>query len=212
MGLHRAGFDVTGVDNRPQPNYPFTFILGDALQADLTGFDFVWASPPCQAYTRMTQGLLASQGRGREYPRLIEDVRAKLQSWGGLWIIENVPGAPLDNPAQLCGSAFGLLVQRHRIFESNVLLLDTPCEHGWQTFDKPSLHRLQGRSRVVGCYGNGRGKGDDKALWSRAMGIDWMTRKEMAQAIPPAYSEFLGRQVIGALRHQNNQALPQGGK
>ena len=147
----------------------------------------------------MTQGLLESQGRGREYPDLVAPVRAKLMAWGGVWIIENVPGAPLENPAQLCGSAFGLLVQRHRIFESNILLLDTPCTHGWQTLDKPPLHRLQGRSRVVGCYGNGRGKGDDKKLWAQAMGIDWMTRKEMAQAIPPAYSEFLGRQVVRAL-------------
>ena len=199
MGLHRAGFEVVGIDISIQKHYPFKFIQGNALTADLSGYDFVWASPPCQAYTRMSRGLLKSQGRQREHPKLIEATRAKLNAWGGPYIIENVSGAPLLNPIVLCGSSFGLLVQRHRLFESNVMLMELQCEHGWQTKDKPSLHRLQGRSRVVGCYGNGRGKGDNVALWSRAMGIDWMTRAEMSEAIPPAYSEFLGRQVIAAL-------------
>lgn len=213
MGLHRAGFDVEGWDTRPQPNYPFRFHLGDALNADLAGFDFVWASPPCQRYTRMNRGLLAAQGRTRDYPDLVGLTRQKLIAWGGPFIIENVEGAPLVNPVRLCGSAFGLRVQRHRLFESNLFLFGTgqECTHGQWEKDLPSLHRLQGKSRVVGCYGNGRGAGDNLKAWREAMQIDWMSRKELAQAIPPAYSEFLGRQVLRSIRNplpQQPQRLP----
>lgn len=194
MGLYLAGFEMTGVDIRPMPRYPFAFIQGSALEASLDGFDMVWASPPCQAYSR-TAALVDAQRGMKHRPKIIELVREKLKAWGGPYIMENVEGAPLENPARLCGSSFGLLVQRHRLFESNFLLMDLPCEHGWQTKDKPSLHRLQGVSRVVGCYGNGRGKGDNVKLWKKALGIDWMTRKEMSQSIPPAYSKFLGEQI-----------------
>lgn len=199
MGIHRAGFEVTGVDIRPQPRYPFTFIQGDAMTVPLEGIDFVWASPPCQAYSR-TAKLVDAQHGPKERADLVEPVRARLKAWGGPYIIENVEGAPLDNPARLCGSSFGLLCQRHRLFESNFLLMDLPCEHWRQSYDKPALHRLTGRSRVVGCYGNGRGKGDNVALWKKALGIDWMTRKEMAQAIPPAYSQFLAEQIVRFIR------------
>ncbi len=197
MGLSRCGFTVEGWDIKPQPRYPFTFHQGDALDADLSGFDFVWASPPCQAYTRMNRGLLESQGRKKDHPDLIGATRDKLLKWGGLFIIENVTGAPLINPVMLCGSSFGLDVQRHRIFESNVFIFSQPCIHSVYVQDKPPLHRLQAKkSRVVGCYGNSRGAGDNVVAWQKAMGIDWMTRKELAQAIPPAYSEYLGRFVM----------------
>jgi len=196
MGLHRAGFTVDGWDIRPQPRYPFEFHQADALEADLDGFDFVWASPPCQSYTRMNRGLLESQGRKKDHPDLIAATRAKLQAWGGPYIIENVEGAPLINPVRLCGSSFGLDVQRHRLFESNIFLLELPCTHGIWVKDKPPQYRLTGKSRIVGCYGNGRGAGDTVGSWRKAMGIDWMTRKELAQAIPPAYSEYLGRQIV----------------
>lgn len=205
MGLHRAGFEVTGVDIRPQPRYPFKFIQCDALNADLSGFDFVWASPPCQKYTRMNRGLLQAQGRSKAHPDLIAPTREKLKAWGGPYIIENVIGAPLLNPLMLCGSSFGLRVQRHRLFESNLMLLGHACAHGQWNYDLPSLHRLQGKSRVVGCYGNGRGAGDNLAAWRNAMGIDWMTRKELAQAIPPAYAEFLGAQVMAAIKAGNRE-------
>ena len=155
MGLHRAGFSVSGVNIEAQPRYPFAFTKGDALEADLSAVDFVWASPPCQAYTRMSRGLLQSQGRARAHRHLIEATREKLIRWGGPYIIENVPGAPLRNPVMLCGSAFGLRVQRHRLFESNVMLLGHGCAHGQWEKNLPSLHRLQGKSRVVGStHGN----------------------------------------------------------
>ena len=196
MGYHRAGFEVVGVDIMNQKHYPFEFHQADALTYPLEGFDVIHASPPCQGYTRMAQGLLESQGRGREYPKLIELVREKLEGAQVPYVIENVPGSPLISPTMLCGSSFGLLVQRHRLFESNKFFMGAPCYHDWQKSDKPPLHRLQGKSRVVGCYGNGRGKGDNRALWAQAMGIDWMTRKEMSQAIPPAYTEWIGRQLM----------------
>lgn len=195
-GYSRAGFEVVGVDIEPQPHYPFEFHQADALTYPLAGFDAYHASPPCEAYTQFNKGLNQSLHRAKDYPRLIEEIRGKLKSTGQPYVIENVEGAPLLYPIRLCGSSFGLLVQRHRLFESNITLWGLPCSHSWQTKDKPSLHRLQGASRVVGCYGNGRGPGDVKSLWSLAMGITWMTRREMAQAIPPAYTEYVGKQVI----------------
>jgi hypothetical protein len=213
-GYQNAGFYVVGVDSEPQPNY-----CGDEFyQADAIEFikkywrwyDAIHASPPCQGYTRMNKGLLQSQGRSKNHPMLIEPTRRVLIETGLPYVIENVVGAPLLNPIRLCGSSFGLLVERHRLFESNLFLLGLPCAHGWQKFDKPPLHRLVGhrkanRSRVVGVYGHGRGKGDDKQAWSTAMGIDWMTRPEMAQAIPPIYTEFIGNQIISILRGQYEQ-------
>lgn len=193
MGLYRAGFIVTGVDIEPQPRYPFRFVQADALTFNLSGFDYVWASPPCQKYTRMAQGLLESQGRCRDYPDLIAPIREKLIVSGLPYTIENVIGAPLHTSVILCGSSFGLLIQRHRAFESNFLVLVPQCAHFNQVKDKPPLHRLQGVSRVVGCYGNGRGRGDNLALWRKAMEIDWMTRQELAQAVPPVYAEHIGR-------------------
>lgn len=199
MGYHRAGFHVVGVDISPQPRYPFEFHQADALTFPLDGFDAIHASPPCQGYCRM-KGLIQSQGHSKDHPLLIEATRQALISEGKPYVIENVPGSPLINPIQLCGSSFALLVQRHRFFESSIWFLAPPCCHAWQTSDKPALHRHQGvTSRVVGCYGNGRGQGDNLALWSKAMGIDWMTRRELAQAIPPAYTQFIGKQLINHL-------------
>lgn len=212
-GYQEAGFYVVGVDSEPQPNY-----CGDEFyQADAIDFicrygrefDFVHASPPCQMYSQMYLGLLQSMGTSRDHPKLIEPTRRALQATKRPYVIENVPGAPLLNPIRLCGSSFGLLVQRHRHFESNIFLLGLPCAHGWQKFDKPSLHRSQGVSRVVGVYGNGRGKDDNKSLWSRAMQIDWMTRGELAQAIPPAYTEFIGNQILRVIMAGSNNASTQ---
>lgn len=200
-GYQLAGFYVIGVDIIPQPRYcGDEFIQADVMGLDpefIRSFDAVHASPPCQKYTKMAKGLLQSQGRAREYPDLVAPVRNKLNSCGNPYIIENVEGAPLDDPILLCGSMFGLLVQRHRLFESNIFLMSMDCSHDRYVADKPNLHRLsKSPSRVVGCYGNGRGRGDNVALWGRAMGIHWMSRRELSQAIPPAYTEFIGKQLM----------------
>jgi len=197
MGYHLAGFEVVGVAIALQPNYPFEFHQADAMAFPLSGFDAIHASPPCQAYTRMARGLLQSQGRAKEHPRLIEPIRARLLESGLPYIIENVEGAPLIRPIRLCGSSFGLDVQRHRLFELSFFMLMPECIHTRWKKDKPPLGRLGGRkSRVVGCYGNGRGKGDTVSLWRAAMGISWMTRKELSQAIPPAYTQYIGRWLM----------------
>jgi len=185
MGLHRAGFEVVGVDHKPQPHYPFEFHQGDATAFPLDGFDLIWASPPCQAFT-------AYKRRPRHVapsPNLIPLMRMRLWASGIPHVIENVPGAPLESPVQLCGSSFGLDVRRHRIFECSFAVLAPACDHSWQTPRfPPATNRTNLRSTVeVGVW---RIPLD---VQQRAMGIDWMTRKELSQAIPPAYSEHLAR-------------------
>jgi DNA (cytosine-5)-methyltransferase 1 len=144
MGYHRAGFDVVGVDHRPQPNYPFEFIETDALTFLREGgpirgwFDAIHASPPCQAYSA---GARMRNGYAKDHPRLIEPLRELLIQTGLPYVIENVPEAPLRSPMRLCGSQFGLDVRRHRAFESNVLLLSNGCTHDHQGV-------------VVGVYGD----------------------------------------------------------
>ena len=195
MGLHRAGFAVTGWDIRPQTRYPFDFQLGDALDADLSGFDFVWASPPCQAHSA-----LRHLHPAKEYECYIERTREKLKAWGGPYIIENVPGAPLVNPVKLCGSTFGLRVRRHRLFESNVPLVVPPCNHAVQ--GRPiDVSGTGGRriNRRENDHGGNTNKPRNLNEAQQAIGIEWMCRAEIAQAIPPAYSEFLGRQVMSVL-------------
>ncbi len=197
MGLHRAWpeAEIFGVDIVPQPHFPFEFIQCDWQEAlrTLPGIWercdrddlFVWASPPCQRYSTMTK----KWGRSDNHPDLIPEVREELQALECPFVIENVPGAPLLTPTLLCGSMFGLKVRRHRIFESSFPMLSLSCNHSAQ-------------KEVVGVYGHAGGsskrdglkfKGTDS--WRDAMGIDWMTGKELAEAIPPAYSEFIAKQV-----------------
>lgn len=195
MGYHRAGFEVVGVDIEPQPDYPFEFIQADALEFDLSAFDAVHASPPCQGYSSKTMDK-------SRHPRLIGPVRERLEASGLPWIIENVAQAKpeMRNPIQLCGSAFGLRVRRHRLFESNVLLLAPPCDHRWQDADKRFRLYDHGRwfdSGIVHVFGTGGGKGAEH--WAEAMGIDWTDRAHMAEAIPPAYTEHIGRQLLAAV-------------
>jgi DNA (cytosine-5)-methyltransferase 1 len=195
MGYHRAGFDVVGVDIKPQPRFPFPFHQADALTFPLDGFDAIHASPPCQAYVR--SGMVAKDGR---HPDLLGPMRELLsQAGGGLWIIENVPGAPMRSDLMLCGSMFGLGVRRHRWFESSAPLspFTLSCDHS---------------RRITGVYGHPHGKGgawrngkrpmlpSDLPTWRREMGIDWMTAKEIALAIPPAYTEHIGKQLIAHIR------------
>jgi len=185
MGLHQAGFEVTGVDLLPQPSYPFEFVQADALTFSLDGFDLIWASPPCQRY--MTGGNVNREGT----PDLIGDVRDRLGSAKVEWIIENVPGAPLRKDVTLCGSHFGLKLRRHRVFELSFSPPEPPpCDHTYP---------------VVGVYGHPHGgRGAYPTMlpgslqsWREAMGIDWMSAKELSQAIPPAYSKFLAERFLG---------------
>jgi DNA (cytosine-5)-methyltransferase 1 len=190
MGLHRAGFEVVGVDIKPQPRYPFEFHQADALTYPLDGFDFIWASPPCQAYTGMQR--INTRSPKRDHPRLIEPVRALLRDSRALFVMENVPGAPMENPFVLCGSMFGLRVRRHRLFESNFPVLTPRCNHP--------------KESPIAVYGDHPQTPGDKTMrvnrartlaeGQEAMGIDWMDWRPLTQAIPPAYSEFIGRAAI----------------
>lgn len=202
MGYHRAGFQIVGVDNQPQPNYPFEFIQADAMQLlddwpvwvdEL--FDAIHASPPCQAFTT------ARTIQGRDHPDLLTPTRQRLQEWGTAWVIENVVGAPMRADVVLCGSHFNLQTQRHRWFEFGFPYFNllTPCSHAWGEDGPVGVygHTGQGSKR----YGNRRSgnHGWMVADWKRAMGIDWMSRDELAQAIPPAYTQFIGEQLLSVL-------------
>ena len=190
-GYAQAGYAMTGIDNAKQKRYPYAFIHGDALSymADidfLQSFDLIVASPPCQTHSR-TQHLRNAQGKTTTKVDLIPQTRTALQASGVNYIIENVPGAPLHNPVMVCGSAFGLKVRRHRLFESNMTLTGTICNH---------------RERPVGVYGSMRdeiphgGKTASSIEEAReAMGISWMIWGELVEAIPPAYTHHLGEQA-----------------
>jgi DNA (cytosine-5)-methyltransferase 1 len=192
MGYHRAGFDVVGVDIAPQPNYPFEFHQGDALEYLAEHgheFDAVHASPPCQQFTAYRR---RGAGVGDSYVNLIPETRAALEQMQVPWVIENVPGSPLRQPLRLCGSSFHLDVRRHRLFESNVALTAPPCDHSWQTPRfAPASNRTNLRRTVeVGVWRI------PFEVQQAAMGIDWTTLRELSEAIPPAYTEHIGRQLI----------------
>ena len=188
VGLYRAGFEITGVDIVPQPHYPFRFILGDALQVNLEGYDCYWASPPCQFAT-----MAGRQWRtqGRKYPDLIGPTRERLKATGKPYIIENVPGAPLINPIVLNGALFSLRLRRTRLFETNFpvpfILLPREGRSGFR----------MGRPPAEVITPVGHFSGVKRA--QKEMGIDWMGQKDLAQAIPPVYAEFLGRALLRAM-------------
>jgi DNA (cytosine-5)-methyltransferase 1 len=206
MGYYRAGFEVVGVDLDNQPNYPFEFIQADALTLDpdfLATFDVVHASPPCQSYSDLAK----RNGNGDKWPRLVEPVRELLKSLDVPYIIENVEGAPLQDAVVLCGTMFkGLRVIRHRLFESN-LELSIPA-HGKHplvfTHDKRKGHygKLDQDVSFVQVTGGGN---CSIANARDAMGIDWMTKGEINEAIPPAYTEYLGRQVMEYIKANARQ-------
>lgn len=217
MGYHRAGFDVVGVDIKPQPHYPFEFIRADALEVlaelaagaewfthgaadvpttSVIACDAIHASPPCQGYSK-----LAAMHPGQKHPLLLGVVRELLAATGLPFVIENVETAPMLREPGLyglhglmaCGTSFGLGarnmdLRRHRLFESNLILSSLPCRHTRPT---------------IGVYGHGGHSGKRRMAYRKeaaeALGIDWMSRDEMCQAIPPAYTEFIGRQLLAAL-------------
>jgi DNA (cytosine-5)-methyltransferase 1 len=196
-GYRRSGFDVTGVDIESQPNNPHRFICADALEyleAHGHEYDAIHASPPCQGYSN-----LKAMHPGKKYPMLIEPVRTMLQKIGKPYVIENVPGSPLItysdlfgfHGVMLCGSMFDLKcsrgwLRRHRNFETSFPIVQPTCNHP--------------KSPAVGVYGHGGHSGKHRMLYrdeaSEAMRINWMNRDEMCQAIPPAYTEFIGRYLI----------------
>lgn len=198
VGYHRAGFDVVGVDHVQQPRYPFEFIKMDAL-AFLDGrrmdrYAAIHASPPCQAFSAMNRAVKA------KHSDHIKLVRPNLQRIGLPWVIENVEYAPLFQPVMLCGTMFGLKVRRHRCFELSFrvseLLPECQCANGVM------------RGRLVGhrCGGKvapGRTKPPPFTVGEQreAIGVPWMTGREARQAIPPAYTEWVGRQLLAALQN-----------
>ncbi len=187
-GLQLAGFHVTGVDIKPQPRYcGDAFHQADALTFPLDGFDFIWASPPCQEYSESTRAWKSS---GREYPDLIASVRARLKESGKPYCIENVESAPLEDPILLCGPMFGLRVYRHRIFESNFYI--GKMIHPPHLNHQAKMGRPPKGSEFVQPVGHFSGVQQAR----EAMDIDWMGQSELAQAIPPAYAEFIGRAVL----------------
>jgi DNA (cytosine-5)-methyltransferase 1 len=195
MGYHRAGFEVVGVDIKPQPHYPFRFIQWDALEyvawnvAD--DFDAIHASPPCQAYSN------AQRIKQNEHPDLVGPSRELLQAAGLPYIIENVSGAPLINPVRLEGQMFGLNTNRPRLFECSFpvempVLIPPPLPQA-------KMGRRPKRGEAIQVVGNFT----DIDAGRAAMGIDWMTRRELSQAIPPAYTEYIGAQLLRVLEVQS---------
>lgn len=203
VGYARAGFTVVGVDSHPMPNFPYEFHQDDAfefLAAHGHEFDVVHASPPCQSYSDLAK----RNKNGHLWPRLIEPIREALQANGRPYVIENVEGAPLLAPIVLCGTMFPTLrVLRHRLFESSFQLKLSPLRHRLPhplvfTHDKRKAHygKLNQDESFVQVTGGGNCTVRNAKL---AMGIGWMTKNEMNEAIPPAYSQFLGRQMYQQL-------------
>lgn len=192
-GYHLAGFDVTGVDIRPQPLYPgcLTFVHGDALEylrEHGHEFDFLHASPPCRAHTKARGGVRIQY----QHPELIEPTRELLVQTGRPWVIENVPGAPLRNPVRLCGEMFGLSMYRHRMFETSFPL--TQPEHPRHTVPVAKM----GRKPQSGEYWSIAGNFSGVKEASVAMGMPWANQDGLRQAIPPVYTEWIGRQLMAA--------------
>jgi DNA (cytosine-5)-methyltransferase 1 len=206
MGYHRAGFDVVGVDIMPQPNYPFEFVQADALGViedianiasapSIHGYAAIHASPPCQFATTL-EAL-----QDRVYVNLIPETRRLLKTTGLPYVIEHVVGARhwLHEPFRLCGSSFGLDVWRHRLFETNwpSMGMVPPCSHSeyGDPIDVTGTGARRLDDRPDGGGGNSR-KPRHLEEAREAMGFGWMNRRELSQAIPPAYTAFVGTQLL----------------
>lgn len=186
-GYRRAGFDVTGVDNQPQPKNPHRFILADAvayLAEHGHEYDCVHASPPCQAFTK------AQRLRHRLHPDYIAPVRELLLSLGKPYVIENVPGAPLNNPVELCGTMFGLRLYRHRLFETNWPLV-APA-HPKHVAPQVKMGRPAAAAQMIQPVGNFSGVAEARSV----MEMPWASRDGLREAIPPVYTEYVGTQLM----------------
>ena len=203
-GYHDAGFDVVGVDINPQPNYPYEFHQGDALDwltLDVSDFAVIHASPPCQRYSTST----ASTGTPSDHPDLLAPVRSSLGRTGLPYVIENVPRAPVRRDLMLCGSMFGLQVRRHRHFEFG----------GIEAPEQPRCqHKAQGRLVDVTGHAGGRNQTDRPGFpikWydvehaREIMQMPWADGKGCTEAIPPAYSEYIGVQLIAHVLNNNKE-------
>lgn len=203
MGYYRAGFDVVGVDINPQPNYPFEFVQADAMTYPLDGFDAIHASPPCHDHSNVTgQNRKASGVKGTGW--MLAATLERLAAAGLPFVVENVETAEFPRTVyrfRLCGSSFGLDVRRHRWFASNLAMLQPPCAHRLQA---PRFRSLDSRRKpgslatVVGVHGHLNYAGESE-LRKRAMGIDWMDDHELTQAIPPAFTNYIGEQLVAHL-------------
>lgn len=202
-GYADAGFEVTGLDVKHGKRYPFKYVrmsIDDVSLDLLKEFDFIHASPPCQTFS-ITRNLRIAQGKSTDKLDWLPYTRDLLLASEKPYVIENVPGAPLHDPILVCGSAFGLKVRRHRLFESNLPLVGTTCEH-------------KSQGRPVGIYGSMRdqipGGGRTASTMDEAkfaMGIDWMIWGELVEAIPPAYTAFIGKQIMERLTNVDNSSL-----
>lgn len=213
MGYHRAGFEVVGVDINPQPRYPFVFHQADALDVLDDGLSLGWllqlghgvdaihASPPCQRYT------IAQNARKNAdaHPDLVEPVRGCLRALGLPYVIENVKGAPMDNPVELCGVSFGLgsdgfELRRHRLFECSFPVMVPPCQHGLMPA-APVFGHNPGRD-----FRQRYGRTYSIEARREAMGIDWMNRDELSEAIPPAFTEHIGGYLMAEVMARQETA------
>lgn len=196
-GYQKAGFCVLGVDIKPQPHYAgCRFVQADALTFPLEGYDAYHASPPCQANTFLKPDMLHHRTYGHK--DLIPETRAILAKTGKPYIIENVVGATMNTVIILCGTMFGLKVFRHRLFESNIMLLQpSHIKHKGKTRKGYPANKEYEYWCITGSVGEREGA-------QQAMGIDWMARKasEVSQAIPPAYTEYIGKFLIEAIMKQ----------
>jgi DNA (cytosine-5)-methyltransferase 1 len=200
MGLHRAWPDteIMGVDIANQPHYPFKFVRGDVmhyLDGALRGFDFIWASPVCKRYTKMTN---CRPGVAATHPDWIFYLQQFLRRSQTPYVIENVVGSPLDNPVMLCGSMFGMEIYRHRLFETSFPI--SPPEHSRHSM-KASRAGHWKPGTVMSVAGNFSPVSHARQI----MGIDWMTRDELSQAIPPSYSEYIAKQYDLSLEVPNGK-------
>ena len=209
-GLSDVGFDVVGIDLQEQPEYPFLFFQGDALKADLSDFDFIWASPPCQCYS---WGTVKWRNKGKKYPDLVAKTRKILLKSGKPFVMENVIGSPLRKDLVLCGEMFDLRIIRHRVFEIHGFSVPqiTHKKHKNAVWNGSAIGVLQGGS--PGCFGDkekrkyyvtvaghggdgGKGNTTLKA-WQEAMQIDWITNKKtLAQCVPPAYARYIVEEFL----------------
>lgn len=206
MGYHRAGFDVIGVDVKPQPRYPFTFIQADAMTYPLDGFDAIHASPPCQDHSVMS-GQQGKHGTGW----MLAATRERLLASACPWVIENVPGALMRADFMLCGQMFGLRTVRHRRFEVDPrlpVILSVPVHprHAAKSVTRQRIASLAAglNITVTGNVGS--------TVGPLAMGIDWMHGDELSQAIPPAFTEYIGRELLTVVTPPAKVVLPPNGR